>query len=271
MPWDGTELYIAAVSISGDSISISTPQLIAGHKSTEAISQPNWISNESLVFLTDKSDFNNPWRFDIGKPRPTPILPKPINEEFGEVMKRIADSSTAVLSPDKVVYAITRESRNVLYLLDTNTGSVDEIETPFTEIVAVHGVDAERICFIGTKYDDGPMVVEGVILPRIHGQELPHNVLKKTSNTISTLPPALISKSQAITFKASDGSPLHILYHPPANPKYKAPSNEKPPAVVNVHGGPVRRVAPGFLWMTQYFTSRGFAWWVFWSAHTTLI
>ncbi|KAH6892791.1 Alpha/Beta hydrolase protein [Coprinopsis sp. MPI-PUGE-AT-0042] len=36
--------------------------------------------------------------------------------------------------------------------------------------------------------------------------------------------------------------------------------DEKPPCVVNVHGGPTSYVSQGLDWRKQYFTSRGWAW-----------
>jgi dipeptidyl aminopeptidase/acylaminoacyl peptidase len=66
------------------------------------------------------------------------------------------------------------------------------------------------------------------------------------------------SVPQAIEF-ATDGSTAHALYYPPTNPEYTPPTEEKPPLIVDVHGGPTDHSNALFSLSTQFWTSRGFA------------
>jgi dipeptidyl aminopeptidase/acylaminoacyl peptidase len=58
-------------------------------------------------------------------------------------------------------------------------------------------------------------------------------------------------------FAAPDGRGIHAFVYHPANPGYTAPDGEKPPYVVNVHGGPTGRFNPVLNLDFAYFTSRG--------------
>ena len=59
----------------------------------------------------------------------------------------------------------------------------------------------------------------------------------------------------------STGDPVYATYYPPTNPDYDGGvGGERPPVVVNVHGGPTDFSHHGLNWEVQFFTSRGFAW-----------
>jgi len=85
------------------------------------------------------------------------------------------------------------------------------------------------------------------------------NELEVLSRSIEQLlDDAFVSTAEPIEFPTVDGAG-YAFYYPPANPEFTAPAGEKPPLVVNVHGGPTaQNVAgpdPAFL----YLTSRGIA------------
>ena len=59
------------------------------------------------------------------------------------------------------------------------------------------------------------------------------------------------------------GDTVLATYYPPTNPNYAGGlAEELPPAIVNIHGGPTAFSHHGLNWEVQYFTSRGFAWYV---------
>src|SRR5690606_2400330 len=59
-----------------------------------------------------------------------------------------------------------------------------------------------------------------------------------------TLPPEVLSEPQAIQWSAPDGTTVHGLYYPPANPRFVA--SGLPPAIINIHGGPTSQSLPEF-------------------------
>ena len=52
---------------------------------------------------------------------------------------------------------------------------------------------------------------------------------------------------------------MHALYYPPTNGDFTAPAGEKPPLIVQAHGGPTGKASSSFSLANQYWTSRGFA------------
>ena len=63
----------------------------------------------------------------------------------------------------------------------------------------------------------------------------------------------------AIEFPTEGGLTAHALFYPPANPDFEAPDGERPPLIVESHGGPTGNASPIFSLGTQFWTSRGFA------------
>jgi len=55
---------------------------------------------------------------------------------------------------------------------------------------------------------------------------------------------------------------LPVVLYRPTNPAYEGSSipGEKPPCVINVHGGPTAMATLALSWSKQFFTSRGWAW-----------
>jgi dipeptidyl aminopeptidase/acylaminoacyl peptidase len=72
------------------------------------------------------------------------------------------------------------------------------------------------------------------------------------------LPPEFFPTPIDLTWPAPDGTIVHGLYYPPANPDYT--SGGLPPAVINIHGGPTSQALVSYAPGTAYFTSRGYAW-----------
>ncbi len=82
-----------------------------------------------------------------------------------------------------------------------------------------------------------------------------HRVLR--SNPVPASPEYL-SRPEIITFPTGDGEVAHGVYYPPANAEFEAPEGEKPPLIVEVHGGPTAHVFPRLSAGILYWTSRGF-------------
>lgn len=74
---------------------------------------------------------------------------------------------------------------------------------------------------------------------------------------------SLYSEAEHVSFPRVYGEKKddlgYALYLPPKNPEYKAPEGVLPPLIVGLHGGPTAHEAPGLSLMSQYWTSRGYA------------
>ena len=73
------------------------------------------------------------------------------------------------------------------------------------------------------------------------------------------LAPEQISLPESISFPSAGGRTAHALYYPPTNPDHVGPDGEKPPLLVDIHGGPTSAARSQFQLGVQFWTSRGFA------------
>ncbi|KAG9125844.1 hypothetical protein FRC07_005967 [Ceratobasidium sp. 392] len=268
MPWEGSELYTASLSLTNSSLSLDgSPALIAGSRTTTSVTQPNWSSPSKLIYLSDKTGFYNHYihDFDAGESRHG--LGEPIEQDFADPAWLLDTSNYAVLREDTVLAPGTIEGQSGLLVIDLYGKRFSFLSSPYVSTSSLRGVPSEgdgadaTVVFVGTGHDHPAALVKVSLVlgkPR-------YTTLKETTEALSI--PALkdfaFSKGESKTFDVGDGlvkKPLHVVFYGPKNRDYEGPEGEKPPCLVNVHGGPTSRVPPGLKWLTQYWTSRGWAW-----------
>jgi dipeptidyl aminopeptidase/acylaminoacyl peptidase len=81
------------------------------------------------------------------------------------------------------------------------------------------------------------------------------NVVRRSSDL--AVDESFISVPSAVSFPGTDGLTSHGFFYPPENPEFVGPSDELPPLIVYVHGGPTAHVPPILQLSVQFFTSRG--------------
>lgn len=255
MPWEGGETAIAPITADHNGVKITgEPKVIAGKRGEVSSQQPEWISDDKLLLLSDESGFLNPYTYTLSTGRLEAVLKPVVNEDFGDPAWVFGNSSYAILDASRVLISSIKSNTSTLYLVDLNTGTFKDLNTSFVEISQLRRVSNDVVVFKGRKLDAAEALVQFTI------SENSYKILKKTSTIIETLPNGIISHAQPYSFVSPDSEPVHCTYYPPQNPAYSGPEGEKPPCVVSVHGGPTSRTGQGLAWSVQYFTSRGFAW-----------
>lgn len=265
MPWEGSELVVADFDAS--SVSVSNSSIIAGKPGAESINEAFWASNKTLVYLSDKSGFYNPWKYDVESKSNSPILPEPVEKDYAEPAWLLGASRWTALDDSTLLVSPTTNGDASLGLLRIDSGEFTEIKSPYVNLGAVHGVTSTSAVFVGVT-DDTPAALIKVTLPNTVSpapgsiDNAVFETLKETSSAASTISRGLFPKHQSIALEIpGSGAPLHVMYFPPTNPDYSGGKDgELPPCVLNIHGGPTSRVAPGLSWTGTYFTSRGWAW-----------
>ena len=259
MPWEGSQLYVANVSFQGGTYTLTGTKFVAGKPDAISVAQPLWASDDTLVFLSDEGvGYYNPWVYcpSTSSP-PSPILKAPLQEDFADMMWVLGMSRWAALDADTVLATSTSNGMTRLLLIAITTGETTELENPYATIFStVNALSRTSAVFTAVKIDDAPELVQLTLSGDKRGKA-EYTVLKKTSDLARTLPAGVLSRAEA---HALDGGNIHVLLSLPKNDEYKGPAGEQPPVVVNIHGGPTSRVFPGLSWLTQYFTSRGWAW-----------
>lgn len=250
MPWDGTELWIGGVNSRGE---IIQPKRVAGGEN-ESIFQPEWAPDGALYFVSDRSGWWNLYRIPAsssllrgGDGAIEPMQPRA--SEFGVPMWVFGLTTYAIESASRIACTFSEHGSH-LAVLDTTTGTLDEIKTPYTSMSNPR-VSNSRIALIAGSPTQAP----AIILFDLKTRKL--DVVHSSSEV--DIDPGYLALPQAIEFPTEKTLLAHAIYYPPANKDYAAPKDEKPPLIVKSHGGPTSATNTTLNLAIQYWTSRGFA------------
>jgi len=264
MPWQGAEIHVAKVAVSPDPerVVLGERTLVGGVKGQVSAAYPFWTSNETVIFTSDVSGYQNPWSYSTTTGKSAPILPTPAEKDFSLPGWSLGESYSAVLDErgENILYSVMQAGRSILHILNVKSGTVTDVKSPYVEISSVSSIPKTgEAFFIGGQSSEPSEIVSLTIT---HATTPPSfKTLESTSSSV-TFPPGIVSVAQAITIKVPpNDDPVHVNFYPPTNPEYSGGADgEKPPCVFGVHGGPTGIAGHVLSWSKQYFTSRGWAW-----------
>lgn len=240
MPWDGTELWVGELDRSG---SITSSKLVAGG-TDESIFQPQWSPDGTLYFISDRSNWWNLYRYKGS------LIDAvyPMQAEFGLPQWVFGMSTYAFESPKQIICTYSQRGKSHLARLDTETLTLEEIQTEYTYISSIKAAPGQVLFIAGSPTQDLAVILRDLV----DGSE---EVLRYSSE--SKIDPGYTSIPQEIEFPTTAGKQAYAFYYPPQNAAYTAPEGEKPPLLVMSHGGPTSATLPVYDAEIQYFTSRG--------------
>ncbi|KAJ7135953.1 Alpha/Beta hydrolase protein [Mycena epipterygia] len=275
MPWDGEQVFVAAVDIINNHLCMAPDRLprlrVAGQPSAISAVQPTWFNANTFMFSCDISGYHNPWISTVNKDAATAstvasraVFPDPVSEDFTDPSWWLGGSNFAVLDEADALFAASKEGRTIFYIVRTD-GKRWEIPCPFVHVVHMRRVAHRKVVFLGSKVDTGPVLILCSFTDPSNVLSPTYSVLDKDSSLDPPLLDSLISHPVPMTLHipGSDSPellPLHLVCYPPKNPMYKGLPDEKPPAIVNVHGGPTSLERQNLNLVKQFFTSRGWFW-----------
>jgi dipeptidyl aminopeptidase/acylaminoacyl peptidase len=243
MPWDGSELWVAPMASDGG---LGEPVRVAGG-AEESIAQPRWAPDGSLLFLSDRTDWFNLYRWRPGSGDVEPLAP--MSAEFGGAQWVFGLSDYGVDEDGTVVAASFDMGRTRLWALR-------EGQPPSDLQVSADEIDHVRVrdgaAFLIAASTTRPRAL--MRLDLVTGEE---RLLRQAGEL--TIDPAYLSVPRHMAFPTSGGRTAYAWYYPPTNPDVRPPEGEAPPLVVMSHGGPTSQARIGLSLERQAFTSRGFA------------
>lgn len=240
MPWDGNELWVADIGTDGSPLDAR----IAAGGDGEAIVQPRFAPDGSIVFASDKSGWWNLYRWTLDE-KVTPVAP--MDAEFAGPMWVFGMSWFGIADDGTIVASVRRGAHDEIWMIPLS-GSPERIQVP-DQLVGSLQVGGKRVVYTGS----GPaQPISVVMLDLAAGSR---EVLRSSFDV--PFDEAYIAVPEEITFPTSDGAVAHALYYPPTNPDFTAPSGERPPLVVTIHGGPTAQALPILDPGKLVFTSRG--------------
>ena len=241
MPWDGTELRLAAVATDG---SIGAPTTVAGSPS-DWISQPRWSPAGVLQFAAEPTGWMNLYRLVEGRVEPV----APMDAEFVYPDWQFGYSTSAFLADGSMVAVGRSGGRDRLYRI-AHDGNVSTIDVPFTEMSAL-SADGNLLVLRGASPASGSAIVE------LNPSTGAWTALRTAMST--PIEATDVSVPESVEFPTTGGATAFGLYYPPHNQAFRGPDGARPPLVVTSHGGPTASSFTGLTVGTQLFTSRGFA------------
>ena len=244
MPWDGCELWVAELRDDG---TLGERHLVAGG-ADESIFQPSWSPSGVLHFVSDRTGWWNIYRSgaDFGSVEPVCAM----DAEFGRPAWVFGLSTYGFASDERIICTFTQSGEWHIGDIDTTTGTLTTVPTPFTDIGTLH-VASQHVAFTAGS-------------PTMPMSLMQHDLTDSSttrlrSSSEAVLEDGYVSRPQSIEFPTENGMTAHAFYYVPANEEYTAPEEEKPPLVVISHGGPTSAADASLDLRKQFWTSRGFA------------
>ncbi|RSS49902.1 S9 family peptidase [Streptomyces sp. WAC07061] len=242
MPWDGTELELADVHPDG---TLGPPRTVLGGPD-EAVAQAAWAADGTLLAVSDRTGWWNPYRVDPDGGEPVNLCPR--EEEFGGALWKPGLTWLAPL-PEGTVAVLHGQGSAVLGVLDLDTGDLVDAAGPWTAWQPALAVSGTRVYGVAASPRSAYEVVE---LDVGTGHARPVG-----ARAADPVDPAYYPEPQSRTFAGPGGRDIHAHVYPPHHPVLRPPDDELPPYVVWAHGGPTEHVPPVLDLHIAYFTSRG--------------
>ncbi len=265
MPWEGTDLGIAAVACTASGMEVGAPRVVAGGPG-ESVLQPRWSPDGNhLAYLSDRQGW---WQLHLADPQQPDatarcITPHPaefggpawqqgmrwydwLPDGTGLVAVRQRDGSGALVR-------VALDGAPPIPLLGEDAGYNEVLQPaahptrPHVAAIAAGERTPPRLvtCPVGATQPANGQPREAAT-PRI---------LRRTG--WEQLPADVLASLQPVQWQGEDGESVHGLFAAPASPH--AVGTGLPPLVVNVHGGPTGQALRTWRPDVQFFTSRGYA------------
>ncbi|HYI50352.1 MAG TPA: prolyl oligopeptidase family serine peptidase [Microbacterium sp.] len=239
MPWDRSELRVGRVE---DGVVVEWTTVAGGESSPV---QPVWIDDDDLLYADDSTGRWNLWREHLSADLERhPVAPA--DADTGGALWALGTRWFARLADGRLVAVRTHGADEFVRIHED--GTVRPLPVPVTSESCVEDVSGTRVLISGASAD-APSGLWVIDLDRpddptlIHGGPPPWG-------------PEWMPQPRAVTYEGP-GGPVHAYDFPPTNPDVHGPTDERPPYVVLVHGGPTAHRGGAASGRIAYFTSRG--------------
>lgn len=241
MPWDGTELWVAAV----DGGMATGVRRLAGGR-TESISQPRWSRQGVLHWVSDRTGW---WNLYCEAQAAEPLAAA--DAEFAKPDWVFGQSTYAFLPGGRLVAVWSRSGLDSLGTVVD--GRAEALDLPFTVLSALQPLGPSTVAAIAASATEAPAIVT------INIDTGEWRVVRSSREGAASVPAGAISEPRALTFPSAGGRTAHAFFYPPRLEGRAGPEDERPPLLVRSHGGPTSSAVPSLNLEIQYWTSRGIA------------
>ncbi len=236
MPWDRTTLYLA--TLEGDGLG---ERIALTSGSTSAL-QPEWLDNETLLYLDDPDGRWNIWRRSVAEQ--TALNIALADADTGGGLWVLDMRWYAPLEGGRILAVRTNGSDELVIIGEDHIART--LDVPFSARMHIADVSGAEALVFGSG--DG---VSG--LWRV---DLDAGTAERVAGGAWDIDDALIPRAERITVDGPHG-PVHAYVYAPTNPHWHGPEGETPPFLVTVHGGPTDNAPSVADTKVAYLTSRG--------------
>jgi dipeptidyl aminopeptidase/acylaminoacyl peptidase len=240
MPWDGTELWVAPRAHP------ARARRVAGG-AEESIFQPEWSPEGTLHFISDRTGWWNLYRELDGAVEALTAE----EAELGYPQWLFGASTYAFLPGGDIACIRCDRGEERLCLLASGERRLEDLGLPYTAFgFPALRSRARTLFFVAASLDQEAAMV----LFDLDGHQA--TVLRRGAE--DGMDPAYASPPRGIEFPTEGDVTAHAFYYPPANPGFRGPEDQRPPLIVQSHGGPTGHTTPALTRDVLFWTSRGF-------------
>lgn len=240
MPWDGTELRIAKIDEFGN---LLDQQVCAG-SATEAVNSPVWSTDGNLYFISDASGFWNVWKLDGNRKKQQLVSEA---AEWAHPMWLVGTHLLRVLVGGQLVGIHGNPAQEQIAIIDPTTGTWRNLDCDLTNFAHI-SVYLDRIYAIG----GGPKTLSALIELSADNNS-PEMIITEVQAPVDQ---DFLPVARAKSFPSKNGRIVHTFISSATNPNFH--SDDLPPVIITVHGGPTANTTGVASIKRAFFTSRGF-------------
>ncbi len=244
MPWDGTRLMVRDLTTGAER------QIAGGPR--EAVSEPGWHDDGTLTFVSDRSGWWNLYRWSGGD-QVQPVVT--MQADIGLPAWQPDLSRCAFLPDGRVVVAATSGGFDQLFVR-LQDGALHPLDVPCSWVRGLHAFHDGSVVMVAATPVSEPAVVRVEFLA--DAPDVATTVELRSPRELG-IDPAHWSAPEPIEYPTAGGRTAYGLFYPPRNAGFAGPDGERPPLLVEIHGGPTGSASPVLQVDVQYWTSRGFA------------
>ena len=247
MPWDGSVLRSARISLDGAEPVLGEITALAGAPDVPVFQPAFSPDGTSLAFIEERGEWDELVLLDLdgGKRRVLVsdcILAEPAwvqgMREFG-------------WSPDgRKIFFIKKEK---------GFATVCGVDVESGRIVPLHSEPYTDIAQISVSPANGALayIASSCVVPKRVVVQHEKKLAVQARSCAERIGAEEHAEPQPVSWRSGDGMEVYGLFFPAHNPRYAG--RGAPPLVVLVHGGPTSHVPAAYSFDTSFFTSRGYA------------
>ncbi|XP_050234745.1 uncharacterized protein LOC126682976 [Mercurialis annua] len=259
MPWDRTQLWVGYISDTGD---VYKSICVAGFDTAivESPTEPKWSSSGELFFITDRrSGFWNLYKWIESTNDVQPLYS--LDAEFSRPLWVFGTNSYELIQNNEgrnlIACSYRQKGRSYLGILDCAESSLSLLDIPFTDIDNI--IFGNHCLYVEGASAFHPSSVAKVNLD-VQEFKVTDFKIVWSSSPDSLKYTSYFSLPEFIEFPTEvPGQKAYAYFYPPSNPMYQASPEEKPPLLLQSHGGPTAETRGILKLSIQYWTSRGWA------------